>query len=81
MPDWTLRDASARLGELVRGAAAEPQTIVVRGRRAAVVLSAEQYDRLDRPKPSLAEFLRDSPLAGVELDIERDRSPPRDIEL
>ena len=81
MADWGLRDARARLGELVREAAAEPQTITVRGRRAAVVLSAEDYDRLKRPKPSLTEFLRSSPLVGVELDLERDRSPPREIEL
>ena len=58
-----------------------PQTITVRGQRAAVVLSADDYDRLERPKPSLVEFLRASPLAGVELDIERDRSPPSDVTL
>ena len=58
-----------------------PQTITVRGRRAAVVLSADDYDRLKRSKPSLGEFLRTSPLAGVQLNIERDQSPPRDIEL
>jgi hypothetical protein len=30
---------------------------------------------------SLVEFLRQSPLMGLELDLERDKSPGRDIDL
>ena len=75
MQRWQLREARARLNELVREAAAgRPQTITVRGRQAAVLLSAEDYDRLKRPKPSLAKLMRASPLAGIDLEIERDRS-------
>ena len=82
MQSWQVQEAKARFSELMRDAAKDgPQTITIRGRRAAVVLSADDYDRLKRPKPSLVEFLRASPLAGVELDIERDRSPPRDVTL
>ena len=82
MQRWQLQEAKARLSELVREAAIDgPQTITVRGQRAAVLLSAEDYDRLKRPKPSLAELLQASPLAGIDLDIKRDRSPPRDIDL
>ena len=82
MQNWQVQEAKARFSELMRDAAKDgPQTITIRGRRAAVVLSADDYDRLKRPKPSLVEFLRASPLAGVELDIERDRSPPRDVRL
>lgn len=55
--------------------------MTVRGRRQAVILSAGAYDRLRRPKLSLKEFLRLSPLAGVALDLERDRSLPRDVDL
>ena len=44
-------------------------------------LLREDRERPQHPKPSLVEFLRASPLAGVELDIERDRSLPRNIEL
>ena len=47
------------------------------------MLSAHEYDRLNgkRGKPALTEFLGDSPLAGVELDLERDRSLPRNTGL
>jgi hypothetical protein len=40
---------------------------------------------LSDPSPkkpqSLVEFLRESPLMGLELDLERDKSPGRDIDL
>ncbi len=79
---WQVQEAKARFSELVRDAAVSgPQTITVRGRRAAVVLSADDYDRLKRPRPSMAEFLRASSRVGVDLDIKRDRSLPRDIDL
>jgi hypothetical protein len=51
------------------------------GRAAAVVLSSADYERLCAPKPSLVEFLRNSPWTGVELDIERDRSLAREADL
>ena len=81
--NWQVQEAKARFSELVRSADSGPQTITVHGRRAAVVLSADDYDRLkdSRGKPALTEFLRDSPLAGVELDLGRDRSMPRKTRL
>ena len=82
MRSWQVQDAKARFSELMRDAAANgPQTITVRGRRTAVVLSAQDFDRLKRPSSTITEFLRASPLAGVELDVERDLSPPRDVDL
>ena len=82
MQVWQVQEAKARFSDLLREAARSgPQQITVRGRAAAVVLSTEEYGRLRGQKPSLVEFLRASPLVGVELDIERDRLIPRDIDL
>ncbi len=82
MHAWQVQDAKARFSELLRSAASEgPQAITVRGRATAVVMSQDEYERLKGSKPSLAEFLRASPLAGIELDLERDRSLPRDVDL
>jgi antitoxin Phd len=82
MKRWQVQEAKARLSDLLRDAARSgPQEITVRGRPAAVVLSTEAYEKLIGQKPSLVEFLRNSPLAGIELDVERDRSPSRPIEL
>lgn len=78
---WQLHEAKAGLSALVRAAEVAPQTITVHRRRAAVVLSPEEYDRLTRPRKPLAEFMAGSPLVGVDLDLERDRSLPRDVDL
>lgn len=79
---WQVQEAKARFSELMRDATESgPQTITVRGRRTAVVLSADDYDRLKRPELSTREFLRTSARIGVDLDIKRDKSLPRDIDL
>lgn len=82
MRRWQVQEAKARFSELLHDAVRSgPQEITVRGHATAVVLSTEAYARLTRQKPSFVEFLRASPLADVELDIERDRSLGRAIDL
>ena len=80
MRRWQLQEAKARLSELVRSSTEEgPQQITVRGRPAVVVISKAEYERLRNKKPSFVEFMRQSPLVGIELDIRRDRTPPRKV--
>jgi antitoxin Phd len=80
---WKLEDAKARFSELVRRAENEgPQAVTVRGREAAVLISARDYERL-RPPPAdrrpLVEFLQSLHLDGLDLSREPDRG--RDVEL
>jgi antitoxin Phd len=83
--DWQLQTAKARFSELFRKARTEgPQTITRQGKDAVVMIPLEQYEKLKKPakkRESLYEFLRRSPLVGVELDLSRDQDPGRDIEL
>jgi len=82
MHAWQLQEAKARLSEVIQKALNEgPQDISLRGRPAAVVLSHADYQRLTRPKPSFTAFLRESPLCGEELELERDTSPAREVGL
>ena len=82
MAKWQLQDAKARLSEVVKKAAQEgPQRITLHGEPAAVVLSEADYQRLRRRPKRFIDFIRSSPLKGVELDLVRDRSPPREIHL
>lgn len=77
---WQLQEAKARLSELVKKATSEgPQEITVHGQSAVVVLSRADYDRLQttRAPEGLADFLLNSPLAGADIEIERDRTPTR----
>jgi antitoxin Phd len=86
MPDdgrnaWDLSEASGKLGELVERAQNEgPQTLAVDGEPAAAVISMSELKRLQERKPTFKEFLLSIPsLEGV--DLTRDQTPPRDIDL
>jgi prevent-host-death family protein len=80
---WQLQDAKNRLSEVVRKATDEgPQPIAPRGDDAVVVVAAEQYVCLTRkPKGTLVEFLRKSPLGTVALDLARNRDAGREVVL
>ena len=79
---WSLHDAKNRLSQLVREAQDAPQVIAVRGDERAVVLSLEAYRRLTRRQENgLRAFLRASPWADVELELERVADVPREIDL
>ena len=80
---WPLQDAKNRFSEVVKRAASEgPQTVTLRGRRAAVVLSAEDFDRLAAGEETIVDAL----LGGPDWDEEfandvaaRDTTLLRDI--
>ncbi len=79
---WKLEDAKARFSEVVRRAHVDgPQAVTVRGRRAVVVLDADEYERLAAPKPNLplVDFLSRLDMEG--LDLTRDPDTGRDIEF
>lgn len=82
MTTWALQDAKAKLSELVKRVGTEgPQEIRVHGRPAVVVVSHEEFQRWHAPRPKLVDFLANSPLKGVDLDLRRDRSVGRDVDL
>src|SRR5580700_3152263 len=83
--DWQIQTAKARFSEVFRLArTAGPQRITRQGKEGVVMISEEQYERLTakshQPK-SLVQFFRESPLVGIELDLERDEDTGRDIKL
>jgi len=81
-PVWSLEDAKHRLSEVVQRAERDgPQIITRRGVATAVVVCAKQYRRLGRPKTTLLEFFRNSPLRGVNLTLRRPTDPPRKLAL
>lgn len=82
MRRWQLQEAKAKFSEVVKMSQKDgPQEISVHGKPVVVVISREEYDRLRGERPSFVAFLRQSPLVGAELEIERDRSPARDVPL
>ena len=75
---WRLQEAKNQFSLVVDKALSEgPQTVTRHGRPAVVVVSVADYRKKSRSRrKSLLELFE--PLRGVELEIERDRSLPRD---
>jgi prevent-host-death family protein len=79
---WTLADAKAHLSEVVESALKKgPQVITRHGRKAVVVVAAEEWERKTQRQGTLADFFAASPLRGSGLDLERPQDSPRDIDL
>jgi antitoxin Phd len=82
---WQLQDAKARFSELFRRVRSEgPQYVTRQGKDAVVVLSAEEFERLrtrSRQPHDLVRFFAESPLAGVDLNLERPRDLGRKVRL
>jgi prevent-host-death family protein len=82
MGTWQLQEAKARLSEVIKKAGKEgPQKITVHGEPTAVVISSEEYERLKHPKGTFVEFMRNSPLHGLKLDLRREQTLTRDGEV
>jgi antitoxin Phd len=82
MTTWQVQEAKARLSEVLKRAASEgPQSITVRGCPTAVVLSQEEFERLQGAKAGFVELMRSSPLVGVALDLRRDSSLTREADV
>jgi antitoxin Phd len=84
-PSWQVQTAKAKFSEVFRRARTEgPQLITRQGKEGVVMIADEQYQQLvgksHQPK-SLVEFFRESPLVGIDLDLERAKDEGRDIEL
>jgi prevent-host-death family protein len=82
MESWTVAEAKAQLSAVIDRARLEgPQTITRRGRRTAVVVSAEEWERKTKRTGNLAEFFAESPLRGADVRIERVVDGPREVDL
>ena len=77
---WNLAEAKNRLSEVVNLALTEGPQTITRRNDTVVLLSAVRYAELTGQRPDFKEFLfRDVGLHDLELT--RDPSPTRDVEL
>jgi antitoxin Phd len=76
---WQLQEAKNKFSEVVEEALHHgPQVITKRGVETAIVLSYAEYRKMLLNQQKLSDFFRESPLVGMDLDLTRDTSPPRD---
>lgn len=81
---WTVAQAKARFSEVIQKARHQgPQAITCHGKRAAVVVDAALWDRIQRRehRGSFADFLFASPLRGSGLEVARLEGGIRNIDL
>jgi prevent-host-death family protein len=77
---WKLAEAKNRLTEVVNRALTEGPQTITRRNDTVIVISAKKYKELTGKRPSFKEFL----LQGESfegLDLTRDQSPMRDVDL
>lgn len=79
---WQLQEAKSKFSSLIKLCETGPQIISVRGQEKAVMLSMLDYNLLiSGENANIVSFLRSSPLMGENLDLNRDCSPGRNVEL
>lgn len=80
--EWQLQEAKNRLSQVVDSALHNgPQTITLRGKPTAVVVSFDEYLQLTQLRTGLSQFFRQSPLCDVQLDLSRSADLSREVEL
>jgi len=73
---WQLQEAKNKFSRLVEMAQKEgPQIVTKHGKKAVVVLSFEEYQKMISLKVDLVEFFRNSPLKELDIDFSRLRPP------
>jgi len=78
--NWQLQEAKAMFSEVVKASQVNPQIITVHGKETAVILSIEEYKRLTGPNLSLFEFIQNSPLRNLTLELPQ-RLPEKNREV
>ena len=80
--EWQLQDAKNRLSQVVDKAVHEgPQTITLRGKPTAVLISVDAFRTLTQRRTKLSAFFAESPLRGVALDLTRRTDVSRAVDL
>ncbi|MGH7813454.1 MAG: type II toxin-antitoxin system Phd/YefM family antitoxin [Candidatus Binataceae bacterium] len=79
---WTVAEAKARFSQVIEDARLRgPQTITRNGRKAAVVVAVDEWERKTKRVGNLAEFFAASPLRGSGLRTKRSKAAARKIDL
>ena len=79
---WQLQEAKSKFSRVVDAAMQKsPQIVTRHGLKAVVIMSYDEYAKMNHPKQGLVDFLRSSPLGGIEIDTTRSKESPRNIEL
>ena len=79
---WQLQEAKAKFSEVVNEAVQHgPQIITKQGIETVLLISINDYKKMNKKELKISQFFRNSPLNNLKLDLERSKDIPREIEL
>lgn len=79
---WQLQEAKNKFSNLVDKARLDgPQIVTKHGKESVVIISFEDYQKLNKPTSDIISFFQESPLSGMNLDLARDKSSSRETDL
>jgi prevent-host-death family protein len=78
--DWQMADAKNRFSELMNRALNDGPQRVRRRKDAVIMLAEGEYERLIGKRMGFKQFLM-QPVGLDEIDLSRDPSPMRDVDL
>ena len=78
--EWKLAEAKNKLSELLDRAEHDGPQEINRRNKVFVVIEREEYMREKKPTPTFKDWLLSGPDIS-DLDLTRDRSPMRDVDL
>lgn len=67
---WNVRDAKSKFSELMARAADEPQTIINRGRKQAVVINIEEFEKMINDLQELKRLFKKHKALKFQRDIQ-----------
>lgn len=81
MTKWAIREAKSRFSELVESAESEgPQIITRRGRERAVLMSMDDFKKLQAARPDFRDYLLSGPKFD-DFEVDRSDDPGRPVDL
>lgn len=79
---WQIQEAKAKFSQLIEDANIKGyQTITKQGEPVAVILSKKEFDKITQSKTSLLNFFKAAPCQEIELNIQRSKDLPRELDL
>jgi prevent-host-death family protein len=79
---WTVAEAKAKFSEVIeRALSTGPQAVTRSGRKAVIIVAAEEWNRKTKRAGNLAEFFAASPLRGSGLKVRRAKDRLRKVDL
>lgn len=78
---WQLAEAKNKLSEVVNRALEDGPQCIERRNDKVILLAKKDYDKLSGEKPSFKAFLLATDVDLASLDLSRDKSSMRDIDL